>query len=97
MSKIELDLRLREAVKANQEFTEFIGTWGSGADPFGNASQAGKKQLKALETERQLADTMVGCPCLCNPSSLCAQGAMPLHPQLLDTAMLRAQSEMGHL
>ena len=83
MTKTELELRHGEVEKEYKHFLEGLGSWGSGADPFGNTSTAGIKQMKALETQRTLAATMVGCPCMCNPSSLCAQGAMPLHPQLL--------------
>ena len=55
----ELELRLSQANKAAEDFISKLGHWGSGTDPFGRASCAGKKKLQEMNNKRIAAGTAV--------------------------------------
>ena len=50
---------LKNQQKSYEKFQAEVGAWGSGVDPFGNNSHAGKKQMSNLEAESKLASEKV--------------------------------------
>ncbi len=55
----QLRLMLKRQQEAYEKFQTDVGAWGSGVDPSGNNSHAGKKQMSNLEAESKLASEKV--------------------------------------
>ena len=55
----KLRTMLKNQQKSYEKFQAEVGAWGSGVDPFGNSSHAGKKQMSGLETESKTAHERV--------------------------------------
>ena len=59
ISAAGLKHKLRRQKEAYDKFQTDVGAWGSGVDPSGNNSHAGKKQMRELEADSKLAHTKV--------------------------------------